>query len=148
MEHNRTKVTSLLGLRIKFKLTTSCEKRIVTESIHRENLIDRLVLALQISDPLSPSSTKLRNKQTNFILRIQALFVNYPCNLFFKFLYGAIVFSVRLQSRLLHAKKCIQWLLLHKYYRSWEPWGTDSQSGNFRCCHDSLLIITLIRELY
>lgn len=49
-------------------------------------MIDRLVLALQISDPLSPNSTKLRNKQTNFILRIQALFANYSCNLIFEFL--------------------------------------------------------------
>lgn len=85
-EHNRPKVTILLGPRIKFKRTTRCEKRIVPETIHRENGIDRLVLALQISGPLSPNSTKLRNKQTNFILRTQALFANYSCNLIFKFL--------------------------------------------------------------
>lgn len=49
---------------MKFKLTTSFEKRILIENIHRENVIDRLILALQISDPLSPNNTKLKmNKQ-------------------------------------------------------------------------------------
>lgn len=64
LEHNRPKLTILPGPIMKFKLTTSFEKRILIENIQRENMIDRLILALQISDPLSPNNTELEmNKQ-------------------------------------------------------------------------------------
>lgn len=64
LEHNKPKLTILIGAIMKFKLTTSFEKRILIENIHRENVIDRLILALQISDPLSPNNNKLKmNKQ-------------------------------------------------------------------------------------
>lgn len=63
LEHHRPKLTISLGPRIKFKLTTSCEKRTVIETLQRKNMINKLVLALQVSGPLSPKNTKLRNKQ-------------------------------------------------------------------------------------
>lgn len=63
LEYNRPKLTISLGPRKKFKLTRSCEKRTVIETLQRKNMINKLVLALQISDPLSPNSTKLRKKQ-------------------------------------------------------------------------------------
>lgn len=65
LEHNKPKLTILIGPIMKFKLTKSFEKRILIENIHRENVIDRLILALQISDPLSPNNTKLKMIRQN-----------------------------------------------------------------------------------
>lgn len=72
LEHNSSKLTISLGSKIKFKLT-SCEKSIVTETLWRKNMINKLVLALQISDPLTVlnwETNKFYPEDTNTVFKL------------------------------------------------------------------------------